>query len=414
VMRVAYCLAQFPSGSETFLLREIRALRRRGFDLTVWALRSGGDFCLRPGEATGGVRVLYRPSWRSLQTWRALAWLCACRLHRLPLLLACVVHVGCACSVRTAWSLVCNLHAVAFFSRDAVARRVELVHGCFMNLPGVLALAVGVVIGRPFTVAGHARDVFVEGQACRVLARRAAAVVVCHGAAGRWLAERLDGSARRKLYLIRHGIDVRRYRGVEDARLQTGRPTWVLAAGRLVEKKGFDVLVRSWRIMADQGDSFRLVIAGDGPEANRLLRLVRSMGLSRRVRFTGWQGQAGMRSLLARAVVLVVPSVVARDGDRDGIPNVLLEACAARVPVVASRLPGIDEVVVDRVTGVLVRPGDPAALARALSEMLSDGQLRADLARRAEAWVGARFDIRMTVRRWVRLFMEMRRARPAA
>jgi len=414
-MHVAYCLALFPNRSETFLLREIERLRREGLAVSVWALGRAGDAQNQPNATDGVGRVVYRPSWRSVRAWGALVWICACRPHRLPILLACLIHVASGGSLRSTLALVRNLHAVAFFARDGLENGVDVVHGGFMNLPGLLAMAVSIVIDRPLTVAAHARDLFVEGDACCVLVRRARAVVVCHAFARKWLAGHFDVRDRAKLRLIHHGLDPDLYRMGRPADLgRDAQPLLVLAVGRIVEKKGFDVLIESCRRLAARGASFRVRIAGDGPQRDRLTRLARDANVGDRLSFAGWQDEGSLGRLLSRCAVMVVPSVVATDGDRDGIPNVLLEACAAGVPVVATRLEGITEVIEDGVTGLLVRPGDPEDLARALAEVLADDALRHRLATCAQRRVESRFDIRVTVRQWVRLFLEVGRVRRAA
>jgi colanic acid/amylovoran biosynthesis glycosyltransferase len=411
-MHVAYCLALFPNRSETFLLREIRGLRRSGLSVSVWALGQGITATDSPC-ALG--RTVYRPSWRSLRAWQAIAWLLMRRPHRGPIVLACLVQVAVTGSLRSALALTRNLHAVAFFARDGFVQDVAVVHGGFMNLPGLVAMTVALVIDRPLTVAGHARDLFVEGDACRLLGRRSRAMVVCHDSARRWLARHLDERDLPKLRLIHHGLETERYGMRSSADFHPdSRPPRILAVGRLVEKKGFAILIASCQRLAAQGIPFELHIVGDGPDRQRLARLAHEMHVADRITFAGWQNEQSLSCLLARGRVLVVPSIVAPDGDRDGIPNVVLEACAARLPVVATRLGGITEVIEDQVTGLLVRPGDPEGLSRALAEILTDKVLAVRLAASAENRIKARFDLRVTLRRWVRLFQEVRHVRRAA
>lgn len=175
-------------------------------------------------------------------------------------------------------------------------------------------------------------------------------------------------------------------------------PATVLAVARLVPKKGLDHLVRAMADVVRKGIPCRLVIAGDGPQRRQLAELAERLGVAGCVRFTGWQDQAGVGRLLRSATILAVPSVIAADGDRDGIPNVILEAFAAGVPVVATRLPGIGEAIEHDTTGVLVEPGNADGLARAIESLLADEALRHRLATAAWEAGRARFDLCVNAR----------------
>jgi len=147
-------------------------------------------------------------------------------------------------------------------------------------------------------------------------------------------------TSRERLHLIYHGLDWETLS--RQPRVRYPVPL-ILAVGRLVEKKGFPFLLQAAAVLAGRNLHFELVIVGDGPQRDELERLAGGLGLRDKVVFAGALRQDELAHVYRRAEVLCVPSIVAADGDRDGLPNVILEGMAYGVPVVASNLPGIAE-----------------------------------------------------------------------
>ena len=194
---------------------------------------------------------------------------------------------------------------------------------------------------------------------------------------GSALAARHPLTSAGKLQLVYHGLDVDRYRPTPHP----GRHVPViLSVGRLVEKKGFPILLRAAGILRSRGAEFRLVIIGEGPERADLLSLTTGSGLQDCVEWRGAQSAEQVRAAYAEADVFVLACVIAADGDRDGLPNVLLEALACGVPTVATNVGALPELIEPEQTGLLAQPGDPQDLADQLERMLYDEELRAIVA----------------------------------
>jgi len=172
-----------------------------------------------------------------------------------------------------------------------------------------------------------------------------------------------------------------------------GQPL-LLAVGRLVEKKGFSILIAACRLLKQKGIRFTCEIVGTGVCSHQLKEELRDRGLGHLVKLVGPLPQQMLREHYARAMVFVLPCIRAADGDRDILPNALKEAMAVGVPVVTSRLEGIEELIEDGVSGLLVEPGDPCALAAKLELVLSDPRLRQDLAVQGRKAIEERFDRR--------------------
>ena len=387
-MKVAYILTTFPCQSEIFAAREIDSLRNLGIDVTVFAAAAQKRFC----GLSGDVAVIYRPAFFSVRSLLSIGYL----IFKHPLgsiKLLCLIFRLALLNAKEAKLIAGNIHTVAFFARAVDKRSAFHIHAYFLNWPACIAMALAIITRRPFSIAGHARDLFVESGALRLKASYAAFIVTCTQYGLGYLKKRLPATFHSKLHLIYHGVNVNPGLSPNDVRTGGEFTKYrLVAAGRLVPKKGFDYLIKAFSLVCQSFQSCTLFIIGDGPEYNRLSALVGRMCPKNGVKFLGWQEHNKTLQLIRSSTVLVVPSIIAADGDRDGIPNVILEAFASGVPVVASNLGGITEAVVHWQTGLLVEPGNVSKLALAIKNLLDDKVLRNRLSHEAYELVKHSFD----------------------
>jgi glycosyltransferase involved in cell wall biosynthesis len=181
-----------------------------------------------------------------------------------------------------------------------------------------------------------------------------------------------------------------------------------LAVGRLVEKKGFEYLIDACALLREDGMPFSCTLVGEGYLKTSLRTRIAELALEDSVLLVPFRPHAELRTYYLRSDVLVAPSVVATDGDRDGLPNVILEAMASGLPVIASDAGSISEAVRDTQTGLLVPQGDARALANALVRVQRDHGLSADMSGRAQEFVRAEFSEEVWLRRFWRLLAEAR------
>jgi glycosyltransferase involved in cell wall biosynthesis len=249
-------------------------------------------------------------------------------------------------------------------------------HAHFLHSPAAIAFIARKISRQPYSLSGHAKDIYTTLPENLVMrCRDAMFVTTCTEANRRYLVEEL-GLRSSHVWLCRHGVDTDRF-GDAGASPQVGR---ILSVGRLVPKKGFDVLIRGCGELRRRGAKFELRIVGGGPLRDELNALAAHEGIGDRVHLLGSMSQAEVIAELAAAEVFALSPVVLANGDRDGLPNVVLEAMAAGVPVVASSISGIPEVLTDGVNGRLVETGRPDLLADVLGELLDDAPQRARLA----------------------------------
>ncbi|HMO04976.1 MAG TPA: glycosyltransferase family 4 protein [Kiritimatiellia bacterium] len=395
---ILYLSAQLPKRSETFVYRELFGLRAAGIRVLAASLHPPEQDLGEPRlEALAaevipvygsGTAALVRDGLCELFTRpvRALGTMLRAKLDALT-------------ARDLSWSGRFKVPAQAFaalaLARRLRGRGVTHLHAHFAHAPATVALYTARQLGITFSFTGHAVDLF-RDRALLLPKLGRAAFVNCISSWHRAFYQSLVPRPDRAYPVIRCGVDLAEFAPVDHS---PGDPPVIFGVGRLVPKKGFDVLVRAAGLLAARGLAFTVVIAGDGPERERLETLRRETGLESRIQLPGAWTNARVREQMACTDLFVLPCQVSGDGDRDGIPVVLMEAMACRVCVVSGDLPTIRELVRDGDTGVMVPPGDPAALADAIAILLSDPERRRVLAEAGRAWVADEFSLEVNVKR---------------
>ena len=323
--RVGYVLKKFPRLAETFILSELLGLEEAGRELTIFSLRPPDAEPTQPelGALRANVQYLTWPARCStLESLRLLAELDPGRTApALPTICSFLDRIP---SRRRAATLIQALE----LARCVERQRISHLHAHFMTVAAHTAYLVHLLIGVPFSVTAHAKDIYrstVDRDVFREIATAASTVVTVCDANRRFIKDRLlaDGP----------GTVVRIYNGVRastDRAQQTARePNLLLAVGRLVEKKGFDVLIAACELLREQGADFRCVVLGDGDQREQLVRSAEALNLEDRVEFPGMVSSDAIRDWMARARVLAAPCVVGADGNQDALPTVLVEALNA-------------------------------------------------------------------------------------
>ena len=388
--RVAYVAYAFPVLTQTFTAREVTALRSRGLDVCVFAARrgDGGGLDAEAEEEAARATYLAGPlSWRTIKA--ALAFLLRRPLRFPATALACLggryADDGHRCRLRAPAHV---LHGAALAAELRRIGGFTRVHAQFADAGSTVAFVASRLLDLPFSFANHtAYNPFLLPLKCR---HADLVVSITDFDRGLLVAQAHGAADPARIVVSRVGIRVDAWSRLER-RPESGR---VLTVGGLREKKGHDVLVRAAATLRTRGPGVRLVFAGSGPEEGALRRAAGAAGVD--VEFLGATPPERVREELSRAAVFALPCVVARNGDLDGLPVAIMEAMAAGVPVVSTRLSGIPELVEDGVTGLLAEPGDAEGLARAIARMLDDADLAARCAAAARARVAELHDLDRT------------------
>jgi len=397
--KIAYILKMFPRFSETFILSEILELERQGFDLRIFSLKKPDDGRFHADLARVRAPVTYVPEHLRVDAGVFLA------RHRE------VAGWDRRRYARLLWRTISRrrptalrrLSQAAFIAPILRREGIAHVHAHFATSATSVALHLHRLAGVSYSFTAHAKDIYHESVDLGSVARklRSARFAVTVSDYNRAFLEGIGGPAR--LARIYNGLDLDQFK---PNGVRPDRPPLVLAVGRLVEKKGFDDLVRACAVLRDEGVDFRCRIVGKGEQEHPLKGLVRDFGLDPWVEMPGPLPREALVKLYPRASVFAAPCVVGADGNRDGLPTVLIEAMALGVPVVATPVTGIPELVAHDRTGLLVGERDPVALAAAIRRVLGDPALAGRLAGAARAGVERAFDLRANVAELRALFLE--------
>jgi colanic acid/amylovoran biosynthesis glycosyltransferase len=383
---VLYVVSRFPAVTETFVVNEWLALSAR-FRMELVALRRSREAPVHPEsrQAMARVRFLGVPG---VPTVAAHVALLARRPRPYLSILATVLRAGLRVSPRHgAKEAIVFVQAVAL-ARTAAREGVAHVHAHFANHPATAAWIVHRLTGIPFSFTAHANDLFVGPALLERKAADARFVIAVSEYNRRLLRDRCP--AARAVEVVHCGVDTERYawRGPEK---RDGER--VVCVAGLLAKKGHVHLLDALPLVAKRHPSIMLDLVGDGPERATVLARARAREVAERVRLRGALPWEDVRATLAEARVFALASVRLPSGRMEGIPVALMEAMASGVPVVATRLSGIPELVQDGVTGVLVEPGDATAMADAITRLLDDEALAAELAGRARELVERSFSL---------------------
>ena len=392
--RLAVVISLFTYQS-TFIARELCELARRGTGLVIYSLRQPADDDYRwLRENIPGARLSYTPYLLSADILGAVVHFTR---HQPGELLSIFLGVlrRCVLHPRVLLKTLAALPKSLAIARDVSLGDAERVHAHWATVAATAGWVVSRLTGLPFSFTAHAWDIYCDDALHPQKLAHADLAVVCNDYGRRILLERNGQQFGPKVRLLYHGLDLDHYR--PGAAGQQGGRT-ILAVGRLTEQKGFHHLIEACRLLRDRSVEFRCcIVGGDGEVAQRIHSAVRDAALSDHVELVGFQRPEAIIPLYQRAAMLAAPTVVARRGETDGLPNVVLEAMACGLPVVGTNAAGIPEAVEEGRTGLLVPPDDPPALADALQRLLEDDELRRQLGATAREEALRRFNVRDNV-----------------
>ncbi|WP_439496286.1 glycosyltransferase family 4 protein [Bosea sp. (in: a-proteobacteria)] len=381
--RIAIAMKGYPRLSETFIAQELLGLQQGGLSFSIWSLRRPTDAARHLMHQQIAAPVSYLPEYLHEEPGRVLRGLGSALLRPRMIRLAAVVLRDLARD-RTRNRLR-RFGQACVMARELPAEITHL-HVHYLHTPASVIRYAALLRGLTWSFSAHAKDIWTTPDwEKREKIADAAWGVTCTQDGHRELArltERPD-----KVALVHHGLDLARFPAPPAVRRgRDGRdpadPVRFVTIGRAVEKKGFDDLLAALAALPPELH-WRLSHIGGGEKLASLRALAEKLGLSGRITWTGPKAQQDVVAALREADLFVLPSKQAVDGDRDGLPNVVMEAASQALPIVATDFAGIPEFVRDGVEGVLVAPGDITALSRQLAELAADPARRALLGQAA-------------------------------
>ena len=414
---VAYVLKGYPRLSETFIASEIHRLEQHGIKLKLFVIKPADETVRQPVTERIAAIPHYLPDAGSVSALPFTQWLMTYGVTFLPalrrvlaarpalLLRAAIFALRQAIRTRRSfWAWPRKVYAKEFFQAVALTDRlldapeVRHLHAHFCHGATTVAWMAAMMTGLPFSFTAHAKDIYTEALNPAGFLRRkllaARFAVTCTEANRQYLQTLAPAAVVRRIY---HGVNADFARLLTEAALQmptpSAHPLRLLAVGRLVEKKGFDIFIEACHVLRQRNLAFTAVIAGeDGEHGPDIRQRVVTLGLTPYIQFRGPLRQDELFAEYQRASLFCLPCRVLNDGDRDGIPNVLMEAMACGVPVVTTNISGIPELITNDVNGLLVPPEDATALADAILRVHSDAALAKRLAAAARTTISEQFD----------------------
>ncbi len=386
--KIAYLLYVFPFLSETFILQEILELEHQGLALRLFSLFEPSDS--KAYEAARNVQssIIYfsRLSIIALigaavQRFLKAPW----NFTRTSILML---------SHYRRRSVLRPLFYAAYLANQVEREGITHLHAHFATASTSLGQAVHLLTGIPYSFTAHAYDIYLSPAselACKM--RMARFVITCTAYNQRYLTTLVGQDVGERVYCIYHGLNFRAFpSNVPVPSVPLTFPL-ILTVARLVEKKGLSYLLHACRILADQGYDFTCRIVGDGPLRQILEQEIHELALIDRVELWGAEAHERVIKMYQQASIVTLPCIVDKKGDRDGIPNVLVEAMYMGIPVVSTTVSGIPELITSEINGLLVPPHDSTALAAALARLLDDPLLRCRLAVVGRQTVLEQFDM---------------------
>jgi len=401
-------LSQFPRYDEAFILRELVELSRGPWELVIFSLRPCRDRVIHAQAKALQPQTIYAPFVRSREVWRShgyflrrdaraywgsLDWIVS-RHWRHPIVLI--------------KSLIL-FPKIVHFARLAMERGVTHLHAFWATYPSTAAVVTNRLIGLPFSMSGHAHDIYMTSPALAEKITRSRFLLTCTEANKQYLDRLISDHQARvssstapagKVIVSYHGVDLTRFTATEKP---DSPACHVLIVGSLFPCKGLETLIDGCKLLKDRGVAFRCTIAGGGPLEKSLRQQIERLGLGHEITITGYVSQEIVVGLYQQAHVFALPLV---SRIHWGIPNVVIEALATKTPIICCDLPSLKELAVHGESGWIIPEHDPAAVADAVERLWKDPGLRLRLGESGYRRVVERFALERTGEALRRVFSE--------
>lgn len=432
---LGYVLMGFPRLSETFITHEIYLLEQLGLKQRLFAVKRGDVDKVHDIVRYIRAPLTYLPEVTSLSGTNLIAWLWrnwpryaathARLLRERPraYLTTLASAIAMSWKYRAGWfAAPRKVFIKEFLQAGHIAWQViasgtiSHLHGHFCHGAATITWMASRLSGVPFSFTAHAKDIYQADQNPGDLLRRklkaASFVATCTRANAEHLKQRFPHGAQ--VHTIYHGLDTEYFSPPARQQPADSMPQ-ILAVGRFVEKKGFQYLVEACALLKARGERFRCLIIGEnGDQLELIKRKIVELGLADLIKIKGTVTHDELRRIYQESTIFALPCMVAPDGDRDGIPNVVAEAMASGLAVVTTAVCGIPELVRDWMDGLIVPQCNSQALADALLQLLQNSALRQRLGNGARERVCQVFDSRKTTTELKALFAEVMQSAGAA
>lgn len=397
--RIAYILGTYPDLTTTFIDREILEVKKTGINLVLIAVRKSSPFKMSPDikNLSKEIKYLLPVPWIKFILTN-FYW----SFSKPFIYFTTLFYIF----TRDYKSNISRMKSLLHFGEGIRAlqllknRNIDHIHAHFADRAAVISMVVSKFLKIPYSLSTHASDIYVSPVLLEEKIKNAKFVTTCTAYNKKYL-ENLTGC---KINLIYHGVNISGVRKSHFTFNDDCQIKLILSVGQLKEKKGFLYLIKACHLLKEQGENFVCEIIGEGPERYNLEKLIKELRLKKNVILRGALPNNKVMERYKDTNIFVLPCVIAKNSDRDGIPNVLLEAMLNKIPVISTRLSGIPEVIKDGFNGLLVDSKCSSDFAQKISILLKDNKLYNKLAENGRKTIEQKFNIENNVRKLIELF----------
>jgi glycosyltransferase involved in cell wall biosynthesis len=395
---IAYILGTYPNLTTTFIDREILEVKKNGVNLVLIAVRHAPPFQMSSDieKLSKEIKYILPVPWVKF-VFSNLFWLITkpfTFLKTIFYIFSRYYDSNISC-IKGLIHFAEGIRTLQLLKKQNISH----IHAHFADRAAVIAMVASKFLNVSYSFTAHASDIYVSPILLSEKIMNAKFVTTCTAYNKAYL-ERLTG---KHVDLVYHGIDIEKI-DIRSELYNKSPSCLILSVGQLKEKKGFSYLIKACDNLNKEGLEFKCEIIGDGPSRLSLEKHISDLNLEDKVRLIGALPHNKVLEKYKQATIFALPCVVGENGDRDGIPNVLLEAMSNRIPVVSTRLSGIPELIKEGFTGLLVDPEDEVALAGCIARLLRDPELRNSLSQRGYQLIKDKFDIKKNVETLITLF----------
>lgn len=403
--KIAYVVKMFPRLSETFILNEIVELEKMGFNLHIFSSKYPSETIEHNKVKDVRSQTTHLPEFLGTEKLRILIAFLNVFLKFPGRTLKTFIR-----ALKVKFFNSNSKSLIRFFQCCCIIKDMgecTHLHAHFATVPTRLVTLVNRITGMPYSISTHAKDIYLDNTLNSVSTinrlKNAEFVIANSNTSKADIINALGIEYENKVFTVYNGIDLNKFTYTPAVKTKN----LILSVGRLEEKKGFDLLIKSCKKLIDKGISFECCIVGEGSKYKYLKQLISELNLKKHVKLVGALGHDDLIELYKSATMFVLPCRVLENGDRDVIPNVIKEAMAVGIPVITTSIPAMEEIIDDNKSGLLAPPENPDLLSKSIEKLFNDKALRLRLSFAARKKIEDRFNINNTIGRLSDLLLSL-------
>jgi glycosyltransferase involved in cell wall biosynthesis len=405
---LGYILKGYPRISETFISNEILLLEELGFTMRLFSMRQPRESFSHASVGRIKARVDYLPTELLPEFFRLLVPNIFLAVKRPRAFRTALYTARQGLTTGGELATLKHLLQAGYLTNTHLlpAGNIAQLHGHFAHSPTSVTMFASLLSGIPFSFTAHAKDIYTSDR--DKLRRKIAGarfVATCTRQNKEYL-QAVAPHCATPIYCIYHGIDLNLFQQSGAPRGTTNNAFKILTVARITEKKGLPTVYRALALLRDAGVRFRHTLIGDGDDKERILALIAALGLSEHCRWLGTRTHEEVLEQYRQSDLFVLGCEIAKSGDRDGIPNVLVESLAMGVPALSTDVSAIPEILINGDTGLTVPPSQPETMATAMQRILCDAKLRQHLIAGGIKFVRENFDNSLWIKKLAEIFRD--------